>query len=250
MWPNFPFRWPQETMRSTETTPSWTWEPECLYITRPRTIITASTWAKCTFWPLIITSTETLQLKISKECLNGSKLISRPPTLVEVKDLGLSLLPISLFTAHSTLWRIRLRKDAIISMKDGWSLKSFTLNIVWIWSCKATFIPGKGLYLFSFWYINVNRMGPTYKNASLNYSSWSPDHRKTHLINPEGPVYTIEGAAGNSYFMAPHSKILPLKEGLMLIFSAIGKLFDRFGPNIELFDLDNCEWKCFEIWTY
>jgi len=51
------------------------------------------------------------------------------------------------------------------------------------------------------------RMGPTYKNASLNYSSWSPDHRKTHLINPEGPVYTIEGAAGNSYFMAPHTPL-------------------------------------------
>jgi len=44
-------------------------------------------------------------------------------------------------------------------------------------------------------------MGPIYRNQSLNYSSWSESQRKTHMINPEGPIYTIEGATGNGYYM-------------------------------------------------
>jgi len=54
---------------------------------------------------------------------------------------------------------------------------------------------------------NWERMGPTYKNKSMDYGSWSESQRKTHMANPEAPIYTIEGAAGNSYFMAGNTPL-------------------------------------------
>jgi len=48
-------------------------------------------------------------------------------------------------------------------------------------------------------------MGPTYNNQSQSYQSYSEGQKMNYIINPVAPIYTIEGAAGNWYFMAGDS---------------------------------------------
>jgi len=45
------------------------------------------------------------------------------------------------------------------------------------------------------------RMTPLYKNQTQNYQTWAKDSQKNYIINPEAPVYTLESATGNSYYM-------------------------------------------------
>jgi len=45
------------------------------------------------------------------------------------------------------------------------------------------------------------RMGPVSKNNSAPYYSPSEDTGKHSIINPQAPVYTLDGSAGNNYFM-------------------------------------------------
>jgi len=71
---------------------------------------------------------------------------------------------------------------------------------------------------------NWERTGPTYKNKSLAYDTWSVEKtNNTHMINPKGPVYTIEGAAGNSYFMAGNAPLADYSKNIdsTLSFSTI-----------------------------
>ncbi len=46
-------------------------------------------------------------------------------------------------------------------------------------------------------------MDPIYKNASQQFYRYSWDTNKNYIINPQAPVYTINGAAGNKEGMTP-----------------------------------------------
>jgi len=45
------------------------------------------------------------------------------------------------------------------------------------------------------------RTTPLYQNKTQNYETYSEGQKKNFIINPKAPVYTLESATGNSYYM-------------------------------------------------
>lgn len=45
------------------------------------------------------------------------------------------------------------------------------------------------------------RMGPIYANNSMPFYSPPGDVGTHYIINPQAPVYTLDGSAGNNYYM-------------------------------------------------
>jgi len=47
------------------------------------------------------------------------------------------------------------------------------------------------------------RTAPVSNNKTQRYFSWTQDTKMNHIINPQAPIYTVEGSAGNSHYMSP-----------------------------------------------
>jgi hypothetical protein len=44
-------------------------------------------------------------------------------------------------------------------------------------------------------------MGPIYKNQSQAFFQYDWDHNKNYIINPQAPIYTVDGSSGNHHSM-------------------------------------------------
>jgi len=52
------------------------------------------------------------------------------------------------------------------------------------------------------------RSGPVYKNISRDYYKLDGDNNGHYIINPTAPIYTVDGSAGNAYYMVPETSKL------------------------------------------